>query len=167
MYDFIDNFRTTHVWPYQNSQSRIRWDWGKSGRNYANRNNLSLACFVSPLSSGSAYGQVYDRFSLVKYNNTGATYAHELAHNFTVFHQTGGYVRNDEDADLNDTQFYASNLDNNKRTSMGSYNLQLRIARFSNPNKNYSGYPYGTADRNNAAVMRGTRTNVRSYRGTW
>ncbi len=167
MYDFIDNIRTTFVWPYQFAQSRVRWDWGKRGANYASRNELSLMCFVSPLESGICYGQAYGPCSLVKYNSPAGIYTHEIGHNFTLAHGTGGYVKNDEDADLSESEFYASNLSNNKRTGMAGASEAYSIARYSNPNRTYSGYPYGTADRNNASIIRTTRTSVRAYKDAW
>jgi len=167
MNNLMDNFREGVVWPYSLPNQRVRWGQANTGATFASNKRLDLICFVSPLSSGAGHAQIYGPCSLVRYNSPNGIWLHEIGHNFTLFHGTGGYVRNDEDAHLNDDDFYASDLSNNKRTALAGASPVYSIARFSNPNRTYSGYPYGTADRNNASIIRTTRTNVRSYRDAW
>ena len=145
----------------------MKWNKRSDGRSYASSKNLSLACYISGESSGPAYGQNGGPFSLVRYNNYATVYAHEIGHNFTMEHGTGGYIRNAEDANLRDDAFYATDLSDNKRTAMGETGATYRIARYSNPNRTYGGFPYGTADRNNAAIVRDKRTTVQGWRSSW
>lgn len=83
------------------------------------------------------------------------TPSHELGHLFGAGHSDKGSCM---------SRAYSFRIGNTTYGTMMSYRgAENRLPIYSNPNSNYKGLPVGTAQANNAAVIRETRTAVANY----
>ena len=127
-----------------------------------------LVAFIQRYVGGPYAGIGY----LMSYNSTGFagsaysvtvlpstyTFAHELGHNMGLHHNIGS-----SGVFSYSVGYRFPPGDNTYRTIM-SYSPGMRVGRFSNPDRNYSGHATGAANADSARSLNITRTTVADFR---